>query len=62
MFVGSHFCLSSLSQFPFPVWVEETPPVGVTVKSLFLTNNGVITREKKHIKHVSLGWKSEEAM
>lgn len=61
MFVGSHLCLSSLSQFPFPVWVEETP-VGVTVKSPFLTNNGVIPRKKKHITHVSLGWKSEEAM
>lgn len=43
MFVESHLYLSSLIQFVFPaqkpVWIEETP-VGVSVKSTFLTSNG----------------------
>lgn len=65
MFVESHLYLSSLIQFVFPaqkpVWIEETP-VGVSVKSTFLTSNGVIERKKMHIKHGSLDLKSEEAM
>lgn len=46
---GKPFVFVSLSQFAFPVWklvwVEKTP-VGVTVKSIFFTSIGVITRKK----------------